>query len=369
MPTDTPSRTASTDDIRWAAVQARDPAAEGEFVYAVRTTGIFCRPTCPSRRPRRENVTFHDSPAAAVRAGFRACRRCRPGEALVRTGLRPGDEAVRRALAYIDDRPGVVPPLAELARASGLSLAQFQRTFSRLVGVSPRAYAQARRRERLKAGLRRGHRVGRAGWDAGYGSSRQLYEQGADALGMAPAAYRAGADGQVIRHTVVSTVAGRLLLAATDRGLCAAWFGETDAALGRSLAAEYPRAELRRDDGALAPMAEAVRRHLADGAPLSRVPLDVEGTPFAREVWNTLRAIPYGATRSYAEVARAVGRPGGARAVGAACAANRVAVVIPCHRVVRADGSGGGYRWGEDRKRALLAHEAREQSGAPDRPT
>jgi AraC family transcriptional regulator of adaptative response/methylated-DNA-[protein]-cysteine methyltransferase len=277
-------------------------------------------------------------------------------------GGRREDEAVRRILSYIEDRPGEVPSLEDLAGASGLSPAHLQRKFSRLVGVSPRAYAQALRRERLKAGLRRGESVSRAGWEAGYGSSRQLYEQGAAALGMTPASYRAGGDGARIRYTVIETVAGPLLLAATERGLCASWFGADPAGLERALGAEYPRADLRRGDRALAPVAAAVREHLAGGAPLGRVPLDVEGTPFARAVWNRLRDIPYGETRTYGEVAKLVGRPGAARAVGTACASNPVALVIPCHRVVRADGSGGGYRWGEDRKRALLAREARGAS-------
>lgn len=266
---------------------------------------------------------------------------------------------MRRALAYIETRPGEVPVLAELAGVAGVSAGHLQRQFSRLVGVSPRAYAQALRRERLKSGLRKGQSVSRAGWDAGYGSSRQLYEQGADALGMSPASYRAGGEGAVLRYTVVSTEAGPLLLAATDRGLCAAWFGGESDRLDRALAAEFPRAKRVRDDRGLAPMAKAVQAHLAHGSPLAQVPLDVGGTPFARAVWNSLRAIPYGQTRTYAEVARSVGMPGAARAVGAACASNPVAIVIPCHRVVRADGSKGGYRWGEDRKRALLAREAR----------
>ena len=347
---------------RWAAVATRDPGADGRFVYAVRSTHIFCRPSCGSRRPKRENVTFYATPSGAVAGGFRACRRCRPEDARSGTTSRSGDEAVRRTLAYIDSHPGEVPLLAELALVSGLSPAHLQRNFSRLVGVSPRAYAHALRRERLKSGLRQGQFVSRAGWDAGYGSSRQLYEQGADALGMTPAAYRAGGKGVTLRYTVAETVAGPLLVAATDRGLCAAWFGRDDATLTRELAREYPSATLRRADRALAPMASAVRRHLANGAPLARIPLDLGGTPFARAVWNSLQAIPYGETRTYAEVAESIGRPGAARAVGSACAANPVAVVIPCHRVVRADGSGGGYRWGIDRKRALLAREAQGET-------
>lgn len=363
MPTDTASRPTSTDTRRWTAVQARDPRADGQFVYGVRTTGVYCRPSCPSRRAKRENVTFYDTMADAASAGFRPCRRCRPDQATSGAPLQPGDEAVRRAQAYIEQHPGEVPPLAELAGVAGLSPGHLQRQFSRLVGVSPRAYAQALRRERLKSGLRNGASVSRAGWDAGYGSSRQLYEQGADALGMAPSAYRAGGAGTSIRYTVVGTEVGPLLLAATDRGLCAAWFGSDPAELDLALTREFPRATVVRDDRRLVRMARAVQDHLARGAPLAQVPLDPGGTPFARSVWNSLRKIPYGETRSYADVARSIGQPGAARAVGRACGSNPIAVVIPCHRVVRADGSGGGYRWGEDRKRALLAREAR--GGSP----
>lgn len=352
----------SGDAGRWAAVAARDTSADGRFLYAVRTTGIYCRPSCGSRRPKRANVTFYETPLAAREGGFRACLRCHPDEAASGTGPRSGDEAVRRTLAYIENHPGEVPSLAELAQTAGLSSAHLQRSFSRMVGVSPRAYAQALRRERLKTGLRQGRSVSRAGWDAGYGSSRQLYEQGADALGMTPASYKAGGAGVVLRYTAVETVAGPLLLAATDRGLCAAWFGKDEEELVRALVGEFPSAELLRDDRALAPMGVAVRKHLADGAPLALIPLDVAGSPFARAVWNSVQAIPRGETRTYAEVAASIGRPGAARAVGTACGANPVAVVIPCHRVVRADGSGGGYRWGLDRKRALLAREARGQS-------
>jgi AraC family transcriptional regulator of adaptative response/methylated-DNA-[protein]-cysteine methyltransferase len=343
-------------------VQRRDVRADAAFVYAVRTTHIFCRPSCGSRRPRRENVAYFTTPAEAAAGGFRPCRRCRPGEAAPGTGPGPGAEAVGRAVAYIQARPGTVPPLAEIAEAAGSSPAHLQRNFSRLVGVSPRAYAQALRRERFKAGLQRGEAVSRAGWDAGYGSSRQLYEQGADALGMAPSLYRRGGEGLTMWWTVVASAVGPLLLAATERGLCAAWFGEHEAALGQALRREYHRAELHRDDRALASMADSIRRHLAEGAPLSRVPLDVGGTPFVRAVWDSLRTIPYGATRGYAEVATSIGRPGAARAVGSACAANPVAIVIPCHRVVRADGSDGAYKWGVDRKRALLAREARGEA-------
>lgn len=360
----TPVLPVPLDDARcWDAVLRRDPGAAGSFVYAVRTTGVYCRPTCSARRPRRENVSFYATPGEAVEAGFRPCRRCRPELAANGPQPGPGAEAVGRAVAYIQARPGAVPPLAEVARAAGSSPAQLQRNFSRLVGVSPRAYAQALRRERFKAGLREGSSISRAGWDAGYGSSRQLYQQGADALGMAPTVYRRGGEGLEIRWTVVASPAGPLLLAATDRGLCAAWFGKDDRALAQALQREYGRANLRRDDDGLAPLADQVRRHLTHGAPMAQLPLDIGGSAFARQVWNRLRQIPYGQTRTYAQVAADIGHPGAARAVGNACAANPVAVVIPCHRVVRATGGAGAYRWGADRKQALLAREA--SGGSP----
>ena len=333
----------------------RDPAADGQFVYAVKTTGVFCHPSCGSRRPRRENVSFFDTAEAALGAGYRPCRRCRPLE-----GKRDdAGEAVRRAVAYIEAHPGESVRLADLARTAGLSPAHFQRTFTRLVGVSPRVFSEALRRERVKTGLRAGKGVSRAAWDAGYGSSRQFYEQGAKALGMKPAHYQRGGAGLAIRYTVVDSPVGRLLLAATDLGLCAAFFGESDTEVRKALGTEYPAAILTRDDAALAAMAATLAKHFAEGATLVALPVDVAGSPFERRVWGVLRTIPAGQTRTYAEVARAAGSPGAARAVGQACAANRLAVVIPCHRVVRADRAAGGYRWGVDRKRALLAREAR----------
>lgn len=378
--------TAPSTDGAWQAVVARDAAADGRLVYAVRTTGIYCRPSCPSRRPRREHVRFFDGAAAARAAGFRACLRCTP-DADAPPRARTAD-AVVRARALLDARPGDAPPLAELARAVGVSAAHLQRAFTRAVGVSPARYAAALRAEQLRGALRTSATVSRATYEAGYGASSRAYEAAAAHLGMTPAAYRRGGAGVHVWWTVADSALGRLLVAATARGVCAASFGADDDALERALAAELPRAVRERvplddeetdasDDAASDDVARSARRALrawtraivrhvsggaaSDGAPIGDVPADAPGTPFQERVWAALRAIPAGETRSYAQVARAVGAPTAARAVARACASNRVALVIPCHRVVPAGAAGdaGGYRWGAERKRALLAREAR----------
>jgi AraC family transcriptional regulator of adaptative response/methylated-DNA-[protein]-cysteine methyltransferase len=348
----------------WAAVSARDGRADGAFVYAVSTTRVYCRPACPSRRPRREHVAFFAVPADAEAAGYRACLRCRP-----RAAAPPAPAHAERARALIDRQLAAAPSepltLARLAAAVGVSPHHLQRTFKRAVGVSPAAYVRAARRERFKAALRDGETVSAAVYGAGFGSSSRAYDGGAAPLGMTPGAYRRGGAGVRLRYAVVDSPLGRLLVAATARGVCAATLGDDDAALEAALAAEYPRAERERADGdALADDAHplgawtaAVLDSLGSG-PAGAVPTDVAGTPFEERVWAALRAIPRGETRSYAELAAAIGAPSAVRAVASACARNRVAVVIPCHRVVRAGGAMGGYRWGVARKAALLAREA-----------
>jgi AraC family transcriptional regulator of adaptative response/methylated-DNA-[protein]-cysteine methyltransferase len=340
----------SPDDARWQAVLSRDRAAEGAFVYAVRTTGIYCRPTCPSRRPRRENVSFHATPAEAERAGFRACLRCGPD-----APAPAGGEAVARAAAFLSAHPEERTTLAELARRVGLSPFHLQRTFRRATGLSPRAYQEAARLARFKAEVRRGAPVGLATYEAGFGSSRALYESARDGLGMTPGRYRRGGEGEVIRFATLPCALGRLLVAATERGVCAVSLGAADGPLEAELRAEFPRAELARDEHGVSPWAAAVLRHVeAAGAP---PPLDLRGTAFQLRVWQALREIPRGETRSYGEVARTLGAPGSARAVARACASNRVALVVPCHRVVRGGGEAGGYRWGAELKRRLLERE------------
>jgi AraC family transcriptional regulator of adaptative response/methylated-DNA-[protein]-cysteine methyltransferase len=355
-----PALTPAPDfDTAWRAVESRDAAWDGRFVYAVATTGVYCRPSCPSRRPRPENVRVFGAPADAERAGFRACRRCQPN------GVTNAEACVAAAREILDAHlasGGDRPTLDRLADAVGMSPFHLQRAFKARLGVSPAEYLRVGRGERFKAELRGGETVSRATFGAGYGSSSRAYADAAAQLGMTPASYRRGGRGMTVRFTVAHTALGHVLVAGTDRGLCAVSIGDDPAALERELRAEYPAASVERADvsGAgdpLATWADAVVAYLdARGAPPA-APVDVGGTPFQRRVWDALRAIPAGETRSYREVADAVGVPNGARAVAAACASNRVALVIPCHRVVREGGALSGYRWGAERKRALLERE------------
>ena len=331
----------------WQAVEARDARADGQFVYAVRSTGIYCRPSCPSRRPRRDRVEFFRGPRDAEEGGFRACRRCRPE--------RREAPLAERARAIIDAAAGTDVPLARLASRLGVSSAHLQRTFTRTQGMSPRVYAERVRGERMRQSLRTGRPVTAATYEAGFNSSSRAYAASTRTLGMTPGSYRRGGAGMEIQYTLVTSSLGRLLVARTDRGICAVYPGDTDAALERQLTAEFPRAERRRIQ---TPFTEArqVRDALDRGAKDSPT-LDVRGTDFQRLVWAALARIPAGETRSYSEVARSIGRDGSARAVAGACAANNVAVLVPCHRVIREDGGLGGYRWGMQRKETLLKRE------------
>jgi AraC family transcriptional regulator of adaptative response/methylated-DNA-[protein]-cysteine methyltransferase len=343
----------TTDDTFWRAVTARDRASDGAFVFAVRSTRIYCRPSCPSRRPHRDRVEFFLTPAAAEAAGFRACRRCRPHDAVKPD---PWVEKIRRASVYLANVDGH-PSLAALAARLGGSPYHLQRNFKRIVGVTPREYADACRLRTVKRRLRDGAAVTNAMVDAGYGSSSRFYERGAAKLGMPPSTYRRGGAGVQIKYAVVDSPLGRLLVAATSKGVCAVAMGASDRALERGLAEEYPTAALEPDQGALAHWTRLILAHLAGRRPRLDLPLDIQATSFQWQVWNALGSIPYGETRSYAEVAAAIGRPRAVRAVARAIAANRVAVAIPCHRVVPSAGGTGGYRWGTGRKRALLATE------------
>ncbi len=335
------------EEVRWRAVLLRDGRADGCFVYAVTSTGIYCRPTCPSRRPRRERVRFFEHPNAAEAAGFRPCRRCRPREAT--TEQRVVAE-VRRLL----ESAGAPLTLKELGRAVGVSPFHLQRLFKRATGLTPREYAVLCRTDRLKARLRQGETVTDALYAAGYGSSRALYERAAQHLGMTSGAYRKGGAGVRIAYACEDTPIGRMLVAATEHGVCALQFGDDERFLEAELAREFPRAELVRDPASLVPYIQAVRDHLSGRSVRLDLPLDLRGTPFQQRVWEALRSIPYGEVRSYSEVARMIGRPEAVRAVARACATNPVSVAVPCHRVVRTNGGLGGYRWGLDRKRALL---------------
>jgi AraC family transcriptional regulator of adaptative response/methylated-DNA-[protein]-cysteine methyltransferase len=343
--------TTITDD-RWQAVLNRDRGHDGEFVFAVSTTGIYCRPSCPARRPRRENVSFFADPATAERAGFRACRRCRP-----KAVASSQEELVARATTWLDARVEERVTLPRLAAALGVSPGHLQRTFTRVTGVSPRMYAAARRLELAKSRLRDGADVTSALYASGYGSSSRFYAQTRSALGMTPTSYKRGGEGMTMNYATTDSPFGQILVAATERGICAVSIGEDAAALERSLTAEYPRATIRRDDEALRPYVGSVLAHLRDRTSLSALPLDVVGTPFQHEVWQALRTIPAGERRTYGQIAATLGNAKGARAVARACATNPAALVIPCHRVVRGDGGSGGYRWGAERKQAILANE------------
>jgi AraC family transcriptional regulator of adaptative response/methylated-DNA-[protein]-cysteine methyltransferase len=347
-----------SSETAWAAVLARDARFEGRFVYGVRSTGVFCRPSCPSRRPNRDRVAFFADPAAARTAGFRACKRCRPEQAL------PGREAIERTRQHIETHLDERLTLAQLAEVARLSPTHLQRSFKAALGVSPRDYVRLRRAERFKAEVRAGRSVTDALYEAGYGSGSRLYEDADARLGMTPGAVKRGGLGQVVSYTTAPSKLGRLLVASTPRGLCAVQIGDTDAGLEEALAKEYPRAERRRDDRALRPALAAILAHLDGEVPRLDLPLDLRATAFQWKVWRALQEIPYGETRSYADVAKALGRPKAVRAVARACASNRVALLVPCHRVVRTDGSLGGYRWGLPRKRRLLETEQKAKSGA-----
>lgn len=355
---------------RWRAVKVRDPRADGRFVYAVQSTGIYCRPTCPARTPQRRRVLFFAQPKDAERSGFRPCRRCHPDVARLRD---PALDAIVRVCNRIDARVGGESTaetgesgelsLAALGAHAGMSPHQLERAFRRALGVTPRQYADARRLRRLKSLLKRGGGVTRALYEAGYGSSSRLYERAPAHLGMTPAEYARGADGMRIQYTIVASPLGRLLVGATRRGVSAVYLGDSDADLLASLRKEYPGAEIERADRARnrpAELSEWVRRilgHLRGREPNLDLPTDVRATAFQRCVWQELRRIPYGATRTYREIACAIGRPEAVRAVARACSANPVAVLVPCHRVVRSDKALAGYRWGIDRKGALIEME------------
>ena len=354
MITAMPSAPSPDPVAAWEAVVARDASQDGRFVFAVATTGVYCRPSCAARRPNRENVSFFAEAAEAEAAGYRPCLRCRPRATEPPEAVR----AVRRAVAFLEAHADERVPLAALARVAGLSPFHFQRTFKKLVGVTPKRYTEARRADRLKALLKDGAPVASASFEAGYGSSSRAYANAPRHLGTTPARYARGGRNLHVRHATVATPLGRLLVAATDRGVCAVTLGESERALEAGLRREYPEAVLERAPAALAEWTERIARSLAESVDLSSIPLDLRATTFQRRVWEALRAVPRGETRSYSDVAAAIGRPTAARAVAAACAHNPAALVVPCHRVVRSDGALGGYRWGVARKRELLKRES-----------
>lgn len=342
------------NDACWEIALSRDTSFDGVFVTCVRSTGVFCRPSCSARMPKRENVIFLPDNAAAIAAGFRPCKRCKP-DGLDQVDAAP--ELVSRATEAIEHEDGAIP-LASLAARLGTTPGALNASFRRLLGLTVQQYVEARRVEKLKDGLRDGHDVTRAMYDAGYSSSSRLYETADSRLGMSPGDYRRGAPGAVIEYATAETPVGTVLVAATEKGVCAVRFETGDADPGESLAAEFPRATVREGGARLRGWLEQIRQHLQGLRHRLDLPLDIQGTAFQWRVWRALQGIAYGQTRSYKQVAAEIGRPTAVRAVARACATNPVAIVIPCHRVVGSDGSLTGYAYGVERKAAILRRES-----------
>jgi AraC family transcriptional regulator, regulatory protein of adaptative response / methylated-DNA-[protein]-cysteine methyltransferase len=341
-------------DPRWAAVATRDPRADGQFFFSVKTTGVYCRPSCAARRARPENVDFHVSTEAAERAGFRPCKRCRPDQMPL-----AGQHAATVAdLCHIIENAEHAPTLAELAAHVRLSTFHLHRVFKSITGLTPKQYAVAHRTRRVKAELDRSNTVTEAIYGAGYNSNGRFYEQSNDVLGMTPTAYRAGGANTEIRFAIGECSLGSILVAASERGVCAILIGDDPDALARDLQDRFPRAHLIGGDSQFEQLVAKVVGFVEAPALGLDLPLDVRGTAFQQRVWQALREIPVGRTVSYLQVANRIGAPKAVRAVGAAVGANPLAVAIPCHRVIRHDGSLCGYRWGVERKRALIEREA-----------
>jgi AraC family transcriptional regulator, regulatory protein of adaptative response / methylated-DNA-[protein]-cysteine methyltransferase len=341
-------------DPRWAAVVARSAAAEGTFFYSVRTTGVYCRPSCGSRRPRPENVRFHATREQAERAGFRPCKRCRPD----RPSLSEQHAATVTEICRLIETSSRVPALEELASRAGMSPFHFHRVFKAVTGLTPRAYAAAHRGERVRRELGKASTVSAAIYDSGYSSNSRFYGESEGMLGMTPTEFRAGGANAEIRFAVGECSLGSILVASSDRGVCAIFLGDDPEALARELQDRFPRATLIGGDAGFEDVVAKVVG-LVEAPQLGiDLPLDVQGTAFQQRVWRALREIPAGSTVSYRELARRIGAPSSVRAVAHACATNPVAIAIPCHRVVRSDGGLAGYRWGVERKQSLLQREA-----------
>lgn len=351
--------TYSTDQERWKALVERDKRANGAYVYGVVTTGIYCRPACSSKLPNRENVRFFDTSQDAERAGFRPCKRCDPDAPGGRTAHH---DAIIRACRLIEESEDP-PSLTDLANATGFSPSYFHRLFKKEVGLTPKQYAMAVRASRVRASLQTSSNVTEAIYDAGFASSSRFYHKSTDTLGMQPSTYRSGGRGLRIRFTVAQCYLGWVLIAATGEGVCAIDLGDDPKSLEQALRARFSGAEFVDQDPALMTWVAQVLAFLESPSERLDLPLDIEGTAFQQRVWQALQEIPPGATASYDDIAARIGSPKAARAVAQACASNRIAVAIPCHRVVRSDGSLGGYRWGKERKRKLLEREAGAQSG------
>lgn len=350
------------DAVRaWKMVEAHDASADGLFVYAVRSTGIFCRPSCPSRRPAQRHVVFYRTPREASAAGYRACKRCRPQT------LHPQAAAIDAACRYLEQQRESLPTLAQTARAAGMSPFALQRLFRRVLGISPREYHAEQRSQRFrkKLGDHGQGSVTEAMYAAGYSSASRVYERSAQGMGMAPAQYRRGGAGEMIRCSIGQSDAGLVLVAATERGICAVLLGHSEAELEAQLQREFPKAMICSDDASMSDELQGVLSQITEH-PLSKtLPLDVRATAFQRRVWQALQQIPRGKTATYAQVAAAIGQPTAVRAVARACGQNRIAVLIPCHRVIGSNGKLTGYRWGLKRKQKLLEQEASSAAISP----
>ena len=353
LPFPAPATAAPSDLIHWTAVLGRDARFDGCFYYSVATTGVYCRPSCPARRPARKHVRFHQTPAAAEAAGFRACKRCKPDQASLRI-QRGAKIAEACRLIEAADAP---PTLDVLAKAVGLSPHHFHRLFKAALGVTPKGYATAHRNKRTRHALSRRATVTQAIYDAGFNSNGRFYATSTQTLGMTPRAFRAGGAGAEIKYAVGTCSLGSILIAASDEGVCAILLGDAPDPLLEALHGQFPRAQIVSGDKGFEALAAKVIAFVETPGDGLDLPLDIRGTAFQHRVWDALRRIPTGTTASYAAIAEAIGAPKSVRAVAGACAANRVAVAIPCHRVVRSDGSLSGYRWGIERKRTLLARE------------
>jgi len=344
----------------WKAVESRDAGADGRFLYGVRTTGVYCRPGCASRRPLHSNTVFFETTEAAEAAGFRACKRCRPADG----------SAASRHLAAIEKACALLrtsetmPSLAELAEAAAISRFHFHRVFKQITGVTPREYARSYRLGRLGEKLDSGQPIAASIYASGFGSSSRAYEAAPAGLGMTPGARRRKGGGETIRFVTVATPLGWALVAATERGICMTALGDDRDRLGVALRQRFPAAEVIADDAGLQKWADRIVRFITAPDQNLDLPLDIQGTAFQARVWRALQKIPLGKTASYSEIAAALGQPKAVRAVAQACAANKLALIVPCHRVIRSDGDLGGYRWGLERKRALLARE--RAAVAPD---
>ena len=359
-----PVETSADQDLFWEAIQRRDHAFDGTFVFGVVTTGVYCRPSCACRLPLRQNVRFFQDIPSAERAGLRACRRCRPNEPAPEL---QHAERIRQIAVFIQEHFDQPLPLALLAERAALSPFHLQRSFKAIMGVTPRQFAEACRIEKLKSHLRHESSVTNAIYEVGFGSSSRVYEKVDTHLGMTPAQYRAGGKATAISYASTDSALGRMMIGATDRGICFIQFAGSDAELLGMLAAEYPAAILQPmppDSAAqFYTWMEELQKHLAGEAPKLSLPLDLRATAFQWKVWRYLQSIPYGSVKSYSEVAAELGSAGSARAVARACATNRVALLIPCHRVIRGNGQLAGYKWGLDRKRTLIDQERRYSAG------